>query len=332
MDLLDKHYSILSSSLRQSLVKSLILLRNRGHLKSAEVLPLFFRLFRCQDKNLRDLLFKHIVAGVLATVLHNPTPELCQCNSNQSGLNTAVSAMMYLCGTHSFIIQSALNLVKFGTYALLDVCMIVSCITCNVEAAWMLPYPVTLCTDQVVVSQTPVGPIRELEISNASDQPLLACRCHMKGDNQKQRLCFCIQRLHSHNIMLSPIPQPPPSAPQSWPLIALHPLSHVPPPSPHPHFPAPSSWPIAALHLDKDKLTSWLHADIKGANQKHRNEQLNRSIQNFLYGLLATDNDVAAKKSLAVLTELWRRHVWRDARTVNVIGESLQWPAVMQNL
>ncbi|KAL3134019.1 hypothetical protein ABBQ32_008454 [Trebouxia sp. C0010 RCD-2024] len=125
MDLLDKHYAVLSSSLRQSLVKSLILLRNRGHLKSAEVLPLFFRLFRCQDKNLRDLLFKHIVA------------------------------------------------------------------------------------------------------------------------------------------------------------------------------------------------------DIKGANQKHRNEQLNRSIQNFLYGLLATDNDVAAKKSLAVLTELWRRHVWRDARTVNVIGSAV---------
>ena len=61
-------------------------------------------------------------------------------------------------------------------------------------------------------------------------------------------------------------------------------------------------------------------ADIKTANQKHRNEQLNRTIQNFLYSLLATDNDVAAKKSLAVLTELWRRHVWRDARTVNVIG------------
>ena len=25
-------------------------------------------------------------------------------------------------------------------------------------------------------------------------------------------------------------------------------------------------------------------------------------------------------RSLAVLTELYRRHVWRDARTVNVIG------------
>ena len=77
------------------------------------------------------------------------------------------------------------------------------------------------------------------------------------------------------------------------------------------------------LKTHKSRILPSMHADIKGANQKHRNEQLNRSIQNFLYGLLATDNDVAAKKSLAVLTELWRRHVWRDARTVNVIGKPL---------
>ncbi len=76
-------------------------------------------------------------------------------------------------------------------------------------------------------------------------------------------------------------------------------------------------------YLQQAQELIWLSvADIKTANQKHRNEQLNRTIQNFLYSLLATDNDVAAKKSLAVLTELWRRHVWRDARTVNVIGES----------
>ena len=65
-----------------------------------------------------------------------------------------------------------------------------------------------------------------------------------------------------------------------------------------------------------------LPADIKGANQKHRDERLNRSIQNFLYSMLQDDSEMAAKKSLAVLTELWRRHVWRDARTVNVIGVS----------
>ena len=32
------------------------------------------------------------------------------------------------------------------------------------------------------------------------------------------------------------------------------------------------------------------------------------------------DNEGAAKRALAVLTELYRRNVWRDARTVNVIG------------
>lgn len=33
---------------------------------------------------------------------------------------------------------------------------------------------------------------------------------------------------------------------------------------------------------------------------------------------------MAAKKSLAVLTDLWRRHIWRDARTVNVIASAAQ--------
>ena len=44
-------------------------------------------------------------------------------------------------------------------------------------------------------------------------------------------------------------------------------------------------------------------------------------MQNFMYRVLAGDNEAAAKKSLAVCTELWRRRVWHDDRTVNVIGE-----------
>ena len=62
-------------------------------------------------------------------------------------------------------------------------------------------------------------------------------------------------------------------------------------------------------------------ADIKSANQKQRNERLNRSLQNFLYSCLGSEGEAAAKPALAVLTELWRRHVWRDARTANVIGQ-----------
>ena len=105
MDLLDKHYAILSSSLRQSLVKSLILLRNRGHLKSAEVLPLFFRLFRCQDKSLRDLLFKHIVAGMLASVPNDSiTATQVRASTNKTvACSTTLSAMflmLVLCATY----------------------------------------------------------------------------------------------------------------------------------------------------------------------------------------------------------------------------------------
>ena len=61
--LLDRHYAVLNSSLRQTLAKSLILLRNRNQVSALELLPLFFRLFRCQDKSLRQLLFRHIIAG-----------------------------------------------------------------------------------------------------------------------------------------------------------------------------------------------------------------------------------------------------------------------------
>lgn len=32
-------------------------------LTTTELHPLFFRLFRCQDKGLRQMLFRHIVAG-----------------------------------------------------------------------------------------------------------------------------------------------------------------------------------------------------------------------------------------------------------------------------
>ena len=59
---------------------------------------------------------------------------------------------------------------------------------------------------------------------------------------------------------------------------------------------------------------------MKGANQRQRNERLNRALQSFLYGCLGGEGEAGAKPALAVLTELWRRQVWRDARTVNVIG------------
>ena len=61
-------------------------------------------------------------------------------------------------------------------------------------------------------------------------------------------------------------------------------------------------------------------AEIKAANHKHRNDQLNRALQNMMFATLGEANEMASKKALGLLTELWRRQIWRDARTANVIG------------
>lgn len=54
---------MLDPALRRALVQSLILMRNRGQLSPTQLLPLLFKLFACNDKQLRDMLFRHIVAG-----------------------------------------------------------------------------------------------------------------------------------------------------------------------------------------------------------------------------------------------------------------------------
>jgi len=64
MSLLEEHSSVIPSRIRKDLCSGLILLRNRGMLDPVDLLPLFFRLFRCHDKALRTQLFSHIVNDV----------------------------------------------------------------------------------------------------------------------------------------------------------------------------------------------------------------------------------------------------------------------------
>jgi protein SDA1 len=60
--------------------------------------------------------------------------------------------------------------------------------------------------------------------------------------------------------------------------------------------------------------------DIKRLNLKAKNNQLNRTLQNFMYTMLADSNESAAKRSLDVMIELYRKKIWDDAKTVNVIS------------
>lgn len=94
----------------------------------------------------------------------------------------------------------------------------------------------------------------------------------------------------------------------------------------------------------KDKpLRSLLYdaivSDVRKANHPHRNNALNRTLQNFMYSIFSTStttansnsnlnaatstsDEMTATKSLQVIIELYRRGIWNDTKTVNIIAEA----------
>ena len=66
-------------------------------------------------------------------------------------------------------------------------------------------------------------------------------------------------------------------------------------------------------------LYNHIVADIKNVNCKQKNNTLNRVLQNFMYSMLRDSHTIAARMSLDVMIELYRKRVWSDAKTVNVI-------------
>ncbi|KAJ0411133.1 hypothetical protein ATCC90586_004990 [Pythium insidiosum] len=64
MKLLQDNYLVLEASLRKTLVQALMLMRNRNLIDAITLLKLFFELFRCPDKRLRELLYQHIVSDI----------------------------------------------------------------------------------------------------------------------------------------------------------------------------------------------------------------------------------------------------------------------------
>lgn len=71
--------------------------------------------------------------------------------------------------------------------------------------------------------------------------------------------------------------------------------------------------------LLRKTLYTHIVADIKNINAKHKNNKMNTMLQNFMYTMLRDNNATAAKISLDVMVELYRRNIWNDAKTVNVI-------------
>ncbi|KAM0932771.1 putative SDA1 domain-containing protein [Dioscorea sansibarensis] len=58
---------------------------------------------------------------------------------------------------------------------------------------------------------------------------------------------------------------------------------------------------------------------IRRMNQKHKNEAINRKLQNILFLMLQKEDEARAKRALVVLSDLHRRRVWFDDRAANAI-------------
>uniref|UniRef100_A0A8C7Y3I9 Protein SDA1 n=1 Tax=Oryzias sinensis TaxID=183150 RepID=A0A8C7Y3I9_9TELE len=71
--------------------------------------------------------------------------------------------------------------------------------------------------------------------------------------------------------------------------------------------------------LLRKTLYTHIVTDIKNINAKHKNNKVNTVLQNFMYTMLRDSNPIAAKISLDVMVELYKRNIWNDAKTVNVI-------------
>ena len=64
MNLLQQYYSILNPFMRTSLVTCLKIMRGKDVVSPSVVLPVLFKLFRCDDKHLRKFLHRIIVADL----------------------------------------------------------------------------------------------------------------------------------------------------------------------------------------------------------------------------------------------------------------------------
>lgn len=67
-------------------------------------------------------------------------------------------------------------------------------------------------------------------------------------------------------------------------------------------------------------LQNHIITDIKNLNMKHKNAKLNTTLQNFMFTMLKDANTRAAKMSVDIMIELYKKNVWNDAKTVNVIA------------
>lgn len=74
--------------------------------------------------------------------------------------------------------------------------------------------------------------------------------------------------------------------------------------------------------LLRKTIYQYIVSDIKNINSKHKNAKLNTVLQTFMFSMLQESNAVIVKTALDIMIELYKRSVWNDDKTVNVIASA----------
>lgn len=71
----------------------------------------------------------------------------------------------------------------------------------------------------------------------------------------------------------------------------------------------------------RETLTKAIIGDLKRVNHSQKMPKVNKQLQNFVFTMVKDPDEKAAKLSIQVMIELFKKRVWNDENTVNVISE-----------
>ncbi|EAS01886.1 SDA1 domain protein (macronuclear) [Tetrahymena thermophila SB210] len=67
-------------------------------------------------------------------------------------------------------------------------------------------------------------------------------------------------------------------------------------------------------------IASHIVNDIRRMNKHHKNQKINKSLQNIIFEILKNNSDGIAKRSLQIMITLYKKGIWTDQKTVNIIA------------
>ena len=77
----------------------------------------------------------------------------------------------------------------------------------------------------------------------------------------------------------------------------------------------------------RSHLLKFILSDVKLLNKGKNSAQYNRQIQSFIHKFISEETSLTAQKSVEVISELYRRRIWSDSRTVNIIASACMNPS-----